>query len=129
MDVSIDKGFRATPHRVLVADGDVNVRSALRLLLTRHAEFSVTGVSGDVEDVLHIAALMQPDVILLDWELRGLHTAGRLAQLRSTCPSAAIIALSTHDEARPRVLEAGLAGFVGKSEAPDYLLAALRASL
>jgi CheY-like chemotaxis protein len=110
---------------VLVADGDPNVRAALRLLLARNPEFRVVGESRDVPDLLRDAATVEPALILLDWELPGLHTGGRLAALRRSCPTAVLVALSTHDEQRPRALEAGVALFVGKSEPPARLLPAL----
>ncbi|MBV9354024.1 MAG: response regulator transcription factor [Chloroflexi bacterium] len=113
---------------MLVADGDPNVRAALRLLLARNPEFRVVGESRDMPDLLRDAATAEPDLILLDWELPGLHTGGRLAALRRSCPTALLVALSTHDEQRQRALDAGVCAFVSKSETPTRLLAALHAA-
>jgi DNA-binding NarL/FixJ family response regulator len=113
---------------VLVADGDPNVRAALRLLLARNPEFRVVGESQDASGLLRDAAIAEPELILLDWELPGLHAGGRLNELRRACPTVVLVALSTHDEQRARALEAGVSAFVGKGEAPTRLLAALHAA-
>lgn len=116
------------PCRVLVADDDPNVRAALRLLLARDPAFRVVGSHHRLADLLDAVAAAQPDLILLDWELADLHAGTNLADLRNLWPDAAIIALSTRDEQRPRALQGGVAAFVGKGEPPAQLLAALRAA-
>jgi DNA-binding NarL/FixJ family response regulator len=116
------------PRRVLVADGDPNVRAALRLLLARQPDFRVVGESHTVDELMRDAAASQPAVILLDWELGDLHAGDHLADLRRVCPAAALIALSTHAEQRQRALAAGATAFVWKGEAPTQLLAALGTS-
>ena len=110
---------------MLVADGDPNVRAALRFLLARDPAFRVVGSSHHLAELLESVAAAQPDLILLDWELPDLHAGANLAHLRNLCPEAAIIALSTRDEQRPRALEMGAAAFVGKREPPAQLLATL----
>jgi DNA-binding NarL/FixJ family response regulator len=117
------------PRRVMILDGDEDVRSALRLLLTHQPEFLVIGESDEPEVVLTEAAATQPDIIVLDWDLRALHRGDQLANLRRACPEARIVALSTRDEERQAALAAGLAAWVCKSEAPAQLLAALRGSV
>jgi DNA-binding NarL/FixJ family response regulator len=126
MDAMLE-GAPNRPCRVLIADGDPNVRAALRLLLARHPDFRVVGESHNLDALLRDTAASQPDVIVLDWELRDLHTGGHLARLRSLCPTAATIALSTRDEQRQPALAAGAAAFVCKGEPPAQLLLALRA--
>ncbi|MBV9601583.1 MAG: response regulator [Chloroflexi bacterium] len=112
----------------MVADGDPNVRAALRLLLARDPAFRVVGSSDHLGELLEAMATTQPHLILLDWELPDLHAAANLTHLRNLCSKAAVIALSTRDEQRARALELGAAGFVGKREPPAQLLAMLRAA-
>ena len=116
------------PCRVLVADGDPNVRAALRLLLARDPTFRVVGSSHHLAELLEAVATAQPDLILLDWELPDLHAAANLSHLRDLCSQSAVIALSTRDEQRARALELGAAAFVGKREPPAQLLATLRSA-
>ena len=114
-------------RRVLVADSDPNVREALRLLLARHPDFTCVGESHDLVELCRDAAALQPDLVLLDWDLRGLG-ANRLSDLRSACPNASVVVLSTHDEVRARALRDGAAAFVCKGDSPAHLLNTLRAA-
>ena len=114
------------PRRVLVADGDSNVREALRLLLARHLDFRVVGESHNAAELYRDAAALLPDLILLDWDLRGLQSSNRLSQLRSVCPTASVIVLSTHHEQRQPALGDGASAFVWKGESPAHLLATVR---
>jgi DNA-binding NarL/FixJ family response regulator len=110
---------------VLVADSDPNVRAALRLLLARQPRFRVVAESQNAGELFHDSATLQPDLILLDWGLRGLDAPGHLRDLSRLSAEATIIALSTHDEVRQAALDLGATAFVSKSESPLQLLQVL----
>ena len=57
--------------RVLVADDDVHVRSALRLLLEQESDVQVVGESTAAEELVDEIERSHPGVVLLDWELPG----------------------------------------------------------
>ena len=109
-------------RRVLVADGDAVVRAALRLLLARNPLFRVVAESASVEELQRDTAGAEPDLILLDMDLRGL----TLDAMRQTCGITSTILLSTRDERRQAALDAGATAFVCKSESPQQLLAVLQ---
>lgn len=112
--------------RILLADDYPEVRSALRLLLEQEPiQASVTEVS-DAQELL--AALGQdcPTIVLLDWELPGLHTEDRMKDMRANCPSLKVIALSSNLDVRQEALAAGADAFVCKAEPPEQILSALR---
>ena len=111
--------------RVLLADDQTKVRSALRLLLEQEPGLSVVGEAAEAEDLLAQVAATQPDLVLLDWELPGLRTDDRLSVLRALCPQLKVIALSGQPEARRAALSAGADAFVSKGEPPERLLAAV----
>lgn len=96
-------------------------------LLARHSDFTCVGESHDLVEVCRDAATLQPDLILLDWHLRGLR-ANRLSVVRSACPSASVVVLSTHDDERTTAIREGAAAFVCKAESPAHLLTMLRAA-
>jgi DNA-binding NarL/FixJ family response regulator len=114
-------------RRVLVVDGDADVRSALRLLLDSEAGFEVVGESGRAESLLQSAAASRPDLVLLDWDLPGLTANGTLPLLRARFPNLLVIALSARPERCALALAAGADAFISKVEEPTYLRAALRA--
>jgi DNA-binding NarL/FixJ family response regulator len=112
--------------RVLLADGDPDVRGALRLLLTHDLGMRVIGEVADAAALRAQVQLAGPDLLLLDWALPGPAAAAKVAELRALAPGLRIIVLSAHPEMRPLALAAGVDAFVGKTEAPAQLLTALR---
>jgi len=113
--------------RILLADDQPKTRYALRLLLEREPDFDVVGEAAETETLLAQLETLQPDIVLLDWELPGLAVIGGLPALRTICPQLFVIALSGRLEARQTALAAGADAFVSKSESPPHLLAILRA--
>lgn len=111
--------------RVLLADGQTRVRSALRLALEQNSLIGMVDEVTDAESLLADVATLCPDLLLLDWELPG-QTAGELLPtLRQLCPHLYVIALSGHPEAGQAALAAGADAFFSKTNPPDRLLVAL----
>jgi DNA-binding NarL/FixJ family response regulator len=113
--------------RILVADDQARVRSALGLLLGLESDMDVVGETGEADYLLARVKETQPDLLLLDWELPGLVANRVLAALRSFFPRLKVIVLSGRPEARRAALAAGADAFVSKGDPPDRLLAALHA--
>jgi DNA-binding NarL/FixJ family response regulator len=111
--------------RVLIADDQPHVRSALLLLLRQEPDVTVVGEAGDAEQALELVAGQQPDLVLLDWELPGRGGTATLARLQAARPGLLVIALSGRPESRRAALAAGVDVFVSKGEPPDQLLAAV----
>jgi DNA-binding NarL/FixJ family response regulator len=119
--------------RVLLADDQSQVRSALRLLLEQEPELSIVGEVATAGELLTQIEETCPDVVLLDWELPGLRTAepsissgqSLLSALRTFCPHLLVIALSGRPEACQAALAAGADAFVSKGDPPERLLAAV----
>ncbi len=122
--------------RVLLADDQPEVRSALRLLLEQGDDMHIVGEAGHADDLLAETAAARPDVVLLDWELPGLQAANRMpeltpqfgviAALRAACPQLKVITLSGRPEARQPALDAGADVFVSKGDPPENLLESIR---
>lgn len=111
--------------RVLIADDQPQVRSAMMLLLRQEPDVTVVGEASDVKQALELAAERQPDLVLLDWELPGQNGAAALAELRTVRPGVVVIALSGRPEARQAALTAGADAFVSKGDPPERLLEAV----
>ncbi len=112
--------------RVLVADDEPTLRSALCLLLEQEPALTVVGEAAESSSAQYQATALQPDVLLLDWELPGATGAALIPALRVCRPDIRIIVLSSRPEARPCALTAGADAFVSKGDPPDSLLAAIR---
>ena len=118
-------GEQAPPLRVLIADDQPKVRSALRLWFQRQPGLEVTGEAVDVTGVRDWIQAACPDVVLLDWELPGGDAAGLVAELRARCPGLAVVALSGRPEAGAEAQAVGTDAFVSKGDPPERLRAAL----
>lgn len=119
--------------RILLADDQARVRSALRLLLEQEPGLCVVGEAAETEEILAQIQATRPDLMLLDWELPGLALASSirsgkqlLSVLHGHCPDLRVIALSGQLEARQAALAAGADAFVSKGDPPERLLATLR---
>ena len=112
--------------RILLADDQPKLRYGLKLLLRREPAFDIVGEATDMESLQLQLKGLQPDVLLLDWELPGLTPADALSLLRTAYPRLKVIVLSGRLEARGTALAAGADAFVSKSKPPAHLLTALR---
>ena len=115
--------------RVLLADDQSSLRSAVRLLLEQEADVNIVAEVADVSALLDATARLHPDLVLLDWELPGLQGSSKaqavLKSLHNCCPSVQVIVLSGRPEAGRPALAAGASSFVSKADPPERLLAAL----
>jgi DNA-binding NarL/FixJ family response regulator len=111
--------------RVLIADDQVKVRSALRLWLGRRAGIQVLGEAVDARGVLDWVTAACPDVLLLDWELPGREDLDLVSQLRKRYPDVVIIALSGRAGVEGDARAAGVEAFVSKCGPPEGLALAL----
>lgn len=115
--------------RVLLADDQPALRSAVRLLLEQEPDIEVVGEAAEANVLLSIVDVIAPDLLLLDWELPGTHAGDGserlLSRLHACCPHIAVIVLSGRPEAASRAMEAGADYFVSKADPPEALLAAV----
>ena len=111
--------------RILLADGESNVRYGLRVLLEERSNIEVVGEATDAEELLAQVEAACPDLVLLSWGLPGLEGADLLPALRTVCDDLYVIVLSGRPEARQAILNAGANAFVSKVESPERLLSDL----
>jgi DNA-binding NarL/FixJ family response regulator len=111
--------------KILLADDNPEVRSALRLLLEQEPIQAMVIEVVDAQSLLAQLSENCPLVVLLDWELPKLHNSDFLIKVRSRCPETRVIALSSKFEARQAARDAGVDAFVGKAEPPEKILSTL----
>jgi DNA-binding NarL/FixJ family response regulator len=110
--------------RVLLADDDGQVCSALRLLLEQVPGVMVVGEARDAEALATEMMAAAPDAVLLDWELPGLSPGPHLTALKAD-GRPRVVVLSSRPEAGKAAMKAGADAFVSKGDPPENLLAAL----
>ncbi len=108
--------------RVLIADDQADVRSALMILLEHTDEDFMLEEAGDTASLFEKAEVFRPEIILLDWELSGSNMWDEVSSLRKLVREVTIIALSCRPEAARAARAAGVDAFVSKGENSDILL-------
>jgi DNA-binding NarL/FixJ family response regulator len=111
--------------RILLADDNAELRSALRLLLETRLGLALMSEARDMEHVLAQVEDTRPDCVILDWELPGRPIRERISVLRALAPEMKLIVINTRPELQNQVLAEGADAFICKSDPPDKLLAAL----
>ena len=114
--------------RVLLADDHRVLIGSLRALLERHG-FEIVGEATTGEQALAVAAKVHPHVIVMDLEMPGTGGLAAAHRMKQVAPAAKVLILSAHDD-ESDVLEAfndaGVAGYLVKSDAPEELVSAVR---
>lgn len=110
---------------ILLADHRPKTRFALRTLLKQWFEFAAICEAANAGELLIQIEAACPDLVLLDWTLRGQKAITLLPVLRTHCASVAVIVLGGRPEWRGAALDAGADAFISKGDPPDHLLAAI----
>jgi two-component system response regulator DesR len=114
--------------RLLLADDQELIRSALAALLSLEADFEVVASVGRGDEVVAAALASQPDIALLDIDMPGidgLAAAGVLAQEMPHCRSLILTTFGRPGYLR-RAMESGAYGFVVKDAPAEQLAEAIR---
>jgi DNA-binding NarL/FixJ family response regulator len=116
--------------RVLIADDQSLFLESLSTFLQNYAEdIEVVGLARNGQEAIDKAALLKPDIILMDVHipvLDGVEATGRIMESQ---PGLKIIILSTYDEDEyvRTALRLGAAGYLLKDISPTELIASIRA--
>jgi putative two-component system response regulator len=118
------------PIRVLVVDDHETFVTNLLHLLDAERAVRVVATAVSVLAAEQAVVAYEPDVLLMDFELPDGDGIAALARIRALVPSAKVVMLTgrTSHEALIRAIDAGCAGFVGKTEPVDKLIDAIRAA-
>lgn len=114
--------------RVLIADDEAMIRSALAALLRLEDDIEVVAECADGAQAVIMAEKLQPDICLLDLEmpeLDGVQVADRLRGMQS---ATRCVVVTRH--ARPgvlrRALASGVSGFLPKSRSANEVAEVIR---
>jgi two-component system, NarL family, response regulator DesR len=114
--------------RLLLADDQELIRSALAVMLDLEDDFEVVASVGRGDEVIAAAREHRPDVALLDIEMPGIDGLAAAGVLAQEMPGCRALILTTFG--RPgflrRAMESGAFGFVVKDAPPERLADAIR---
>ena len=114
-------------ERILIVDDHPLTRDALTTLLGGNG-FDVVGAASGGADAVAQAALLQPDVVLLDITMPEIDGLAALPQIREAAPGAEVVMLtaSEDEENLLAAIRGGACGYLLKSEPPERIVAFLR---
>lgn len=118
------------PVRILIADDHDVVRKGVQAVLEQQPGWVVCGQATTGREAVAKAIDLRPDVVVLDVSMPELNGLEATRQIRRVLP-AKILILTVHDSELlvKELLEAGVDGYVLKSDAGRTLVDAIRAVL
>jgi DNA-binding NarL/FixJ family response regulator len=117
------------PIRVVLADDERMVRTALRAILSAEPDLAVVGEAADGAEAVAVVRETAPDVVLMDVRMPGTDGIHATEQILATLPDPPRIVVVTTFENDSYVydaLRAGASGFLLKRADADALVQAVR---
>jgi two-component system nitrate/nitrite response regulator NarL len=120
-----------TRHTILVVDDHPLFRKGVIQLLALDPTLEVIGEAGDYASAIRLANEREPDLTLLDLNLKGSGGLEILAALKEVDPSRRVVMLTVSDapEDLMAAIRAGADGYLLKDTEPEELLERVRGAL
>ncbi len=116
--------------RVLIADDQPLIRSAVASLLRHESDIEVVGEAPDGAEAVAIARRERPDVVVMDLRMPGIDgiAATRLLRAETELGGSRVLVLTTFEDEENvlAALRAGASGFLGKGVDPEEIVRAVR---
>ena len=116
--------------RVMIVDDHAMVRRGLAAFLKAFDDLELVGEAANGEEVLQLAASVQPDVVLMDLVMDQMDGASATRAIRQNYPHIQVIALTSFREELlvQKALQAGAISYLLKNVSADELATAIRAA-
>ena len=113
--------------RILLLSSHSLTRAGIRMLLESAAGLQVVGESGDGEEALHLAALEQPDIILLEPNLNHAENPRIITDLIAATERARLLLITPLYDPCDHIqyVQAGAMGVVTQQQSPSVLFKAI----
>lgn len=122
------EAYPAAAQRLLVIDDHPLFRKAVLQLVKMTGDFAVVGEASSGQEGLELAQTLQPDMILLDLNMREMNGIEVLKVIKSWGIDTRVVMLTVSDETADLVaaLRAGADGYLLKEMEPEELLVKLK---
>lgn len=117
------------PLRVVIADDERMVRTALRVILDAEADLEVVGEAASGAEAVSLVRSLAPDVVLMDVrmpEIDGIRATEQILATMAGPPRIVVVTTFENDAYVYDALRAGASGFLLKRADPDELIGAVR---
>lgn len=117
--------------KVLVVDDHPLMRSGIKQLLSFEDEFDVVAEASNGADAVNFASRQEPDLILLDLNMKGMSGLDTLKVMRDEGITATIIVLTVSNSSNDirTLINAGADGYLLKDTEPDDLVNLLKQAM
>ena len=115
--------------RILIVDDHEVVRRGLHGIMSACEDMQVVGAAASGEEAVSLAKSVDPDVVLLDLQLPGMHgleVIPELAERHDGRPKIIVLTVHDDDEIVLRAVKAGASGYVLKHASADELVRVIR---
>lgn len=115
--------------RILIADDHDLMRRGLRALLESHTGWEICGEAANGREAVSLTEELKPDIIILDITMPELNGVDAARRILKSCPNTEVLLLSVHysDQLIREILEAGIRGYIVKSDSDRDLVIAVEA--
>ncbi|WP_409056991.1 response regulator [Streptomyces sp. SYP-A7185] len=119
----------AAPIRVVLADDERMVRTALRVILSAEPDLEVVGEAASGAEAVSVVRELAPDVVLMDVrmpETDGIRATEQILRTQADPPRIVVVTTFENDSYVYEALRAGASGFLLKRADADSLVQAVR---
>jgi DNA-binding NarL/FixJ family response regulator len=129
LQLSSDRKTSLPGIRILIADDHDLMRRGLRALLESHPGWEICGEASNGREAVALTEELNPDIIILDITMPELNGVDAARRILKTCPNTEVLLLSVHysDQLIREILEAGIRGYIVKSDSDRDLVIAVEA--
>jgi DNA-binding NarL/FixJ family response regulator len=116
------------PLRIFLADDHPIIRDGLKALIEQQPDMQVVGEADNGRDAWNKAALLRPDVAIIDVSMPDMDGVKVTESLRHECPDIRVLALTVYEDEIyvQQMLMAGASGYIVKRTASEKLIEAVR---
>ena len=113
--------------RVLIADDQAPFRRAAHAVLKATPGFEIVGEAGTGEEAVALAASLEPDLVLMDFNMPGINGIEATRRIMATRPDTVTILLSSYqvEDLPADARSCGAAAYVHKEDFGPEVLKAL----
>jgi DNA-binding NarL/FixJ family response regulator len=113
--------------RILIADDHDLMRRGIKGMLESHAGWEICGEAHTGREAVSKAQELKPDIAILDISMPDLNGVDAARRIRKESPNTEILILSVHysDQLIRDILEAGVRGYIVKSDSDRDLIVAV----
>jgi DNA-binding NarL/FixJ family response regulator len=115
--------------RILIADGHEVVRRGVRRLIESRPDWQVCGEADSVSSAAELAAVLKPDVIVLELNMPDERSIAEIRRIRGSLPKSELLIFTMYNGAEriPELIAAGANGFLLKTAPTSEIVLAIEA--